>query len=111
MTSYLEEHPGGEDVLLEVAGQDSTVAFEDVSHSDDAGEMMEHLLVGRIGAASEEDDCEGRHLPLPKTNLSVRPKDHDLNTEAPLITIAKSITEVEGFLKPEEYQKLPLAKK
>lgn len=37
---------GGEEVLLDVAGQDSTEAFEDVGHSDEARETLEALKVG-----------------------------------------------------------------
>ncbi|KAH3392874.1 hypothetical protein KXW79_003487 [Aspergillus fumigatus] len=44
-SSFVDEHPGGEEVLLDVAGQDSTEAFEDVGHSDEAREILEGLLV------------------------------------------------------------------
>jgi hypothetical protein len=36
---------GGEEVLLDVGGQDSTEAFEDVGHSDEAREILDGLLV------------------------------------------------------------------
>ena len=39
-------HSGGEEVLLDVAGQDATEAFEDVGHSDEARETLEQLKVG-----------------------------------------------------------------
>lgn len=39
---------GGEEVLLDVAGQDSTEAFEDVGHSDEAREILKDLLVGNL---------------------------------------------------------------
>jgi cytochrome b5 len=38
-------HSGGEEVLLDIAGQDATEAFEDVGHSDEAREILEGLLV------------------------------------------------------------------
>lgn len=41
-------YSGGEEVLLDVAGQDSTEAFEDVGHSDEAREALEPLLVGTL---------------------------------------------------------------
>ncbi|KAB2569051.1 Major facilitator superfamily [Lasiodiplodia theobromae] len=47
-TSFVDEHPGGEEVLLDVGGQDSTEAFEDVGHSDEAREILEGLLVGKL---------------------------------------------------------------
>ncbi|PSS03440.1 cytochrome b5 [Coniella lustricola] len=45
---FVDEHPGGEEVLLDVAGQDATEAFEDVGHSDEARETLEQLLVGEL---------------------------------------------------------------
>jgi cytochrome b involved in lipid metabolism len=47
-TSFVDEHPGGEEVLLDVGGQDSTEAFEDVGHSDEARETLDKLLVGTL---------------------------------------------------------------
>ncbi|KAL2799108.1 cytochrome b5-like heme/steroid binding domain-containing protein [Aspergillus keveii] len=47
-TTFVDEHPGGEEVLLDVGGQDSTEAFEDVGHSDEAREILEGLLVGSL---------------------------------------------------------------
>ncbi|OCL12331.1 cytochrome b5 [Glonium stellatum] len=47
-TSFVDEHPGGEEVLLDVAGQDATEAFEDVGHSDEAREILDGLLVGTL---------------------------------------------------------------
>lgn len=39
---------GGEEVLLDVAGQDATEAFEDVGHSDEARETLEQLKIGNL---------------------------------------------------------------
>lgn len=38
VTKYLDEHPGGEEVLLEVSGdsEDASGAFDDIGHSSDA---------------------------------------------------------------------------
>lgn len=48
ITSFLEEHPGGEEVLLEQAGADATESFEDVGHSTDAREMLEQYFIGEL---------------------------------------------------------------
>ncbi|MCJ1301727.1 hypothetical protein MMC08_004528 [Hypocenomyce scalaris] len=47
-SSFVDEHPGGEEVLLDVGGQDATEAFEDVGHSDEAREILQGLLVGEL---------------------------------------------------------------
>lgn len=33
VTSFIEEHPGGRDILIQLAGKDATVDFESVGHS------------------------------------------------------------------------------
>ncbi|XP_051538652.1 cytochrome b5-like [Myxocyprinus asiaticus] len=48
VTKFLEEHPGGEEVLREQAGGDATDSFEDVGHSTDAREMSNSMLIGEL---------------------------------------------------------------
>ncbi|KAE8743673.1 hypothetical protein FOCC_FOCC010714 [Frankliniella occidentalis] len=48
VTEFLNEHPGGEEVLLEQAGKDATEPFEDVGHSSDARELMAKYKVGEL---------------------------------------------------------------
>ncbi|RWS25604.1 cytochrome b5-like protein [Leptotrombidium deliense] len=43
-----EQHPGGEEVLLEQAGRDATEAFEDVGHSTDARDLMKQFFIGEL---------------------------------------------------------------
>lgn len=45
---FSHQHPGGEEVLLEQAGTNSTENFEDVGHSTDAREMMKEYCIGEI---------------------------------------------------------------
>ncbi|MCJ1478367.1 hypothetical protein MMC13_007047 [Lambiella insularis] len=59
-STFVDEHPGGEEVLLDVGGQDATEAFEDVGHSDEARETLEGLLVGSLKRAAGD--------PEPKTS-------------------------------------------
>ncbi|XP_072306411.1 cytochrome b5 [Eucyclogobius newberryi] len=48
VTKFLEEHPGGEEVLREQAGGDATESFEDVGHSTDAQEMAKDMIIGEL---------------------------------------------------------------
>ncbi|XP_070574861.1 cytochrome b5-like isoform X2 [Ptychodera flava] len=48
VTKFLEEHPGGEEVLLEQGGHNASESFEDVGHSTDAREMMKDYLIGEL---------------------------------------------------------------
>jgi len=46
VTKFMDEHPGGDEVLLAEGGQDATEAFEDVGHSDEARALLPGMLVG-----------------------------------------------------------------
>lgn len=45
---FLNEHPGGEEILLEQKGKDGSEHFDDVGHSKDAFELMQKYEVGEI---------------------------------------------------------------
>ncbi|KYQ91307.1 cytochrome b5 A [Tieghemostelium lacteum] len=48
VTKFIEDHPGGEQVLLENAGQDATQNFDDVGHSANANSMMQKYKIGTV---------------------------------------------------------------
>lgn len=48
VTKFMDEHPGGEEVMLEQAGKDASEMFDDVSHSADAKDLMKNYLVGEL---------------------------------------------------------------
>eukprot|EP00246_Nothoceros_aenigmaticus_P012981 TRINITY_DN4245_c0_g1_i2.p1 TRINITY_DN4245_c0_g1~~TRINITY_DN4245_c0_g1_i2.p1 ORF type:complete len:140 (-),score=24.46 TRINITY_DN4245_c0_g1_i2:1075-1494(-) len=52
VTKFLEEHPGGDDVLLSATGKDATDDFDDVGHSTSARAMMDEYLIGDVDHAS-----------------------------------------------------------
>jgi cytochrome b involved in lipid metabolism len=47
VSKFVDEHPGGEEVMLDVAGKDATTEFIDVGHSEEAEEILEKLLIGQ----------------------------------------------------------------
>uniref|UniRef100_A0A3B3TQU2 Cytochrome b5 type B n=1 Tax=Poecilia latipinna TaxID=48699 RepID=A0A3B3TQU2_9TELE len=57
ITSFLEEHPGGEEVLLEQGGSDATESFEDVGHSTDAREMLQQFYIGELHMVADAKDA------------------------------------------------------
>ncbi|KAJ2189729.1 Cytochrome b5 isoform E [Coemansia sp. RSA 532] len=52
VTKFLDEHPGGEEVILENAGKDSTSDFEDIGHSEDARDMLSQYYIGDLEASA-----------------------------------------------------------
>ncbi|MCL7036357.1 hypothetical protein MKW94_020671 [Papaver nudicaule] len=56
VTNFLEDHPGGEDVLLESAAKgDATNDFEDVGHSSAATSMLSSYLIGTLDNSSSKN--------------------------------------------------------
>ncbi|RWR87203.1 cytochrome b5 [Cinnamomum micranthum f. kanehirae] len=52
VTKFLEDHPGGDEVLLSATGKDATDDFEDVGHSTSARAMMDEYYVGEIDVST-----------------------------------------------------------
>ncbi|KAH7415610.1 hypothetical protein KP509_14G053700 [Ceratopteris richardii] len=48
VTKFLDEHPGGDDVILSATGKDATDDFEDVGHSKTARDMLTSYYIGDI---------------------------------------------------------------
>ncbi|XP_001599648.1 cytochrome b5 type B [Nasonia vitripennis] len=47
-TEFIKNHPGGQDVLLEYAGRDATLAFVGSGHSQGANRLLEKFLIGEL---------------------------------------------------------------
>ena len=48
VSSFLDEHPGGVEVIMEYAGLDATSDFEDLPHPAEAYNMLEKYWLGRL---------------------------------------------------------------
>ena len=48
VSKYLDEHPGGEEVLLDKGGEDATEDFEDVGHSNEARKVLKQFEIGEL---------------------------------------------------------------
>lgn len=48
VTKYLEDHPGGSAILIEVGGTDATEAFEETGHSDEAHDELAKFHIGDL---------------------------------------------------------------
>ncbi|KAJ6643221.1 Cytochrome b5 [Pseudolycoriella hygida] len=48
VTNYLDDHPGGGELITEFAGRDATKGFEDFGHSGDAKKLLKQLKIGEI---------------------------------------------------------------
>ncbi|KAI1198107.1 hypothetical protein F5X97DRAFT_300460 [Nemania serpens] len=54
ITDYIRDHPGGADLLLDVAGKDASEEFDNAGHSEDASEIMASYRVGKLRGGSSK---------------------------------------------------------
>jgi len=55
VTNFLDEHPGGAEVMMEMAGTDATDAFDDIGHSNGAKKQL-----------VEKCECKGELVGAPE---------------------------------------------
>ncbi|CAL4917571.1 unnamed protein product [Urochloa decumbens] len=72
VTPFMDEHPGGDEVLLAVTGKDATADFEDIGHSDSAREMMEKYHIGQIDAST---------IPAKRTYVTPQQAPHNVDKD------------------------------
>mmetsp|Transcript_876 Transcript_876/g.2056 ORF Transcript_876/g.2056 Transcript_876/m.2056 type:complete len:130 (+) Transcript_876:24-413(+) len=48
VTKYLDDHPGGPEIILDLAGKDADEMFEDIGHSNEARTKMKEFIVGNL---------------------------------------------------------------
>jgi len=88
VTEYVRDHPGGADVLCDVAGTDATAAYEDVGHSEDADEILKTYLIGTMKGAHE--------FARPKTVRVIQQVPQPETTTNPPSTTIRSISMICG---------------
>jgi len=89
VTHFLEQHPGGSEVLLDVAGRDATQDFEDVGHSDEARTMMKDYYIGDLEGSSAKESAKP-YASSTATNTSSSNNSTSPSSTAPSSTGASS---------------------
>ncbi|CAL5430776.1 unnamed protein product [Camellia sinensis] len=69
VSTYLDEHPGGDDVMVAATGKDATDEFEDAGHSKSARELMETFCIGELDPASPPAIIPELEIPSKKKQL------------------------------------------
>ncbi|KZV30300.1 cytochrome b5 [Dorcoceras hygrometricum] len=75
VTKFLDDHPGGDDVLLTATGKDATDDFEDVGHSSSARSMMDEFFVGEIDSTTIPSKTQNN--PPPRQTQADQDKSSD----------------------------------
>ncbi|KAJ0397959.1 hypothetical protein ATCC90586_002022 [Pythium insidiosum] len=84
VTKFLDDHPGGPEIIVDLAGGDSTDEFEDIGHSSDARAQLNDWLVGKIkGDVASEKKADAKSAAAPASAS----KDNGGNNSMVLIAI------------------------
>ncbi|KAF9171652.1 hypothetical protein BGX21_007138, partial [Mortierella sp. AD011] len=75
VTGFIDEHPGGEEVLIDEAGRDATESFEDVGHSEEAREILSKLYIGEYKSDGAADKSKKTFASTPKPIPAADPTD------------------------------------
>ncbi|KAL2798787.1 hypothetical protein BJX62DRAFT_98646 [Aspergillus germanicus] len=84
ITSFVEDHPGGGDLILEYAGKDVTEILRDPvshNHSDSAYEILEENLVGFVGSGSCSKAANGVPQPVYASTGMSTEEDLSIDTD------------------------------
>ncbi|KAH7859199.1 hypothetical protein Vadar_032947 [Vaccinium darrowii] len=97
VSTYLDEHPAGDDVIIAATGKDAIDDFEDAGHSKTARELMETFYIGELGPTSpaipELEICSKKQL----SDIAQKLKDLTKQYWAVPITVA-GLSVIIGFL-------------
>ncbi|KAL3828900.1 hypothetical protein ACJIZ3_017702 [Penstemon smallii] len=63
-TKFLEEHPGGDEIILKSTGKDATAEFDDVGHSHEAWHILGSLYVGDVDKSNIKTEYAPTKLQL-----------------------------------------------
>ncbi|RFU24447.1 hypothetical protein B7463_g11895, partial [Scytalidium lignicola] len=106
VTKYVRDHPGGQDVLLEVAGTDATAAYEDAGHSEDANEVLEGYLVGIASDAQKSTRANAVRLIQPKLEAAKPIKTSESVTHTVSVTAGSIAVALSLYLGSRNYQNI-----
>ncbi|TQN70641.1 Cytochrome b5, partial [Colletotrichum shisoi] len=59
LSGYVDDHPGGVEVLKDVAGSDGTESFEYVGHSEDAYKTLQRFQIGVLEDHTINEGSDG----------------------------------------------------
>ncbi|KAL7582549.1 cytochrome b5 [Lactuca sativa] len=80
VTTFMDDHPGGQEPLLAVVCKDATKDFEVLGHSDEAKEMMKKYCIGDVDQSTVPLD----HTTNPTIDYSYRAEGRGLGSSGKL---------------------------
>ncbi|XP_051171806.1 cytochrome b5-like [Leptopilina boulardi] len=68
LTKFLKEHPGGEEVLINLAGKDGSQCFDDIGHSYEAITLRESFKIGETNEMPSENTEKNKPISSDHSN-------------------------------------------
>ncbi|WIA19552.1 hypothetical protein OEZ86_013277 [Tetradesmus obliquus] len=96
VTDFLEEHPGGYDIILTSAGKDATQDFEEIGHSNSARELLEKYHIGGFAGGDSAPGSRNTGAAVAKSGGASKA----INVLLPLLLILAAVL-VNMYLKKE----------
>lgn len=100
VTSFLDDHPGGGDVLLEAAGNDASEEFEAAGHGSAARLMLDEYYVGEIDPSSAKPTSMANNTTPPAHTFIPSPEVADENVSNGGTSSVSTIIKLLPFLMP-----------
>lgn len=76
VTKYLNDHPGGAEVLAETAGTDASEDFDNAGHSEDAFEVMQEFRIGKIKGFDKKKPAPKPLAPVVQPKIPAASSSH-----------------------------------
>lgn len=70
VTDFLDEHPGGYDIILNTTGRDATEDFEEIGHSNAAKEMLDKYVIGDFEGGLVQSNVVQEKVQKPSTEAA-----------------------------------------
>eukprot|EP00002_Diphylleia_rotans_P007461 TRINITY_DN169_c0_g5_i1.p1 TRINITY_DN169_c0_g5~~TRINITY_DN169_c0_g5_i1.p1 ORF type:complete len:139 (-),score=41.08 TRINITY_DN169_c0_g5_i1:642-1058(-) len=71
VTAFLDEHPGGDEIIIERGGKDGTQEFDDIGHSKEAYDMLNKYVIGTLeGAEAVEEKPAAKAETKPAASIT-----------------------------------------
>ncbi|XP_068148382.1 cytochrome b5 [Drosophila tropicalis] len=81
VTKFIDDHPGGGELLLEYGGKDATKAFNKAGHSSDAEKDLKQYKIGEVNPTGSAAPIQTQ----PKSNANASsPTSTDLPAASPM---------------------------
>ncbi|KAL6258946.1 hypothetical protein P5V15_008872 [Pogonomyrmex californicus] len=61
VTDYMQQHPGGPELIEEYAGKDATSGFDNFGHSSDAKRILKKYLIGKLEDEDKNNNRKKKH--------------------------------------------------